>query len=118
MAVGAEFLHGNQEHLFFAVAMLAFLLPIMTRESLHSNSAARTLVLTVAGLIVIAGLPVEAAGAIIDHGVNRFTVSETDGRDFGFRAGCRSDSGIQHRTRLREGCLYPAEELTEVADRS
>ena len=64
-----NFFMETKEHLFFIVAILAFLLPITTRESLHSNSAARTLVLSVAGLIVVTGLSVEAAGAIIDHGV-------------------------------------------------
>jgi hypothetical protein len=64
-----NFFMETKEHLFFVVAILAFLLPITTRERLHSNSAARTLVLSVAGLIVVTGLSVEAAGAIIDHGV-------------------------------------------------
>jgi hypothetical protein len=64
-----NFFMETKEHLFFVVAVLAFLLPITTRESLHSNSAARTLVLSVSGLIVATGLSVEAAGAIIDHGV-------------------------------------------------
>lgn len=64
-----KFFMETKEHLFFVVAILAFLLPVAARESLHSNSAARTLVLAVAGLIVVMGLSVEAAGAIIDHGV-------------------------------------------------
>ncbi len=64
-----NFFMETKEHLFFVVAILAFLLPIATRESLHSNSAARMLVLSVSGLIVVTGLSVEAAGAIIDHGV-------------------------------------------------
>ncbi len=64
-----NFFMETKEHLFFVVAVLAFLLPIATRESLHSNSAARTLVLSVSGLIVVTGLSVEGAGAIIDHGV-------------------------------------------------
>jgi hypothetical protein len=64
-----NFFMETKEHLFFVVAILAFLLPITTRESVHSNSAARTLVLVVSGLIVVTGLSVEAAGAIIDHGV-------------------------------------------------
>jgi hypothetical protein len=64
-----NFFMETKEHLFFIAAVLAFLLPITTRESLHSNSTARTLVLSVSGLIVITGLSVEATGAIIDHGV-------------------------------------------------
>jgi hypothetical protein len=59
----------TKEHLFFVTAILAFLLPIATREKLHSNPAARKLALSVAGLIVITGLAVEGAGAVIDHGV-------------------------------------------------
>jgi len=59
----------TKEHLFFIVAILSFLLPIATREELHSNSAARRLVSSIAGLIVITGVAVEGAGAVIDHGV-------------------------------------------------
>lgn len=59
----------TKEHLFLATALLAFLLPLTTREKLFSNSAARKLVLSLAGLIAITGLVVEGAGAVIDHGV-------------------------------------------------
>jgi hypothetical protein len=59
----------TKEHLFFITAILAFLLPVATREKLSSNSAARKLVLCVAALIAITGLAVEGAGAVIDHGV-------------------------------------------------
>jgi hypothetical protein len=59
----------TKEHLFFITGILAILLPIATREPLSSNAAARKLVLSVAALIVITGLAVEGAGAIIDHGV-------------------------------------------------
>jgi hypothetical protein len=72
-----NFFMETKEHLFFVSAVLAFLLPITTRESLHSNSAARTLVLSVAGLIVVTGLSVEAAGAIIDHGVKIALLHDT-----------------------------------------
>lgn len=64
-----NFFMETKEHLFFVAAVLAFLLPITTRESMHSNRAARILVLSVSGLILVTGLSVEAAGAIIDHGV-------------------------------------------------
>jgi hypothetical protein len=56
-------------HLFFVTAILAFLLPLTTRETLYSNSAARKLVLSIAALIAITGLAVEGAGAVIDHEV-------------------------------------------------
>ena len=59
----------TKEHLFFITGILAFLLPIATREKLYSNPAARKLVLSVATLIVVTGLVVEGAGAVIDHGV-------------------------------------------------
>ena len=59
----------TKEHLFFVTAILAFLLPIATREEAHSNAAARQLVLALSGLIVITGLTVEGAGAVINHGV-------------------------------------------------
>jgi hypothetical protein len=58
----------TKEHLFFITALLGFLLPIAAREKLDSNAAARTLVLSIAGLIVVTGLFVEGAGAIVDHG--------------------------------------------------
>ena len=59
----------TKEHLFFITGVLAFLLPIATREKLYANAAARRLVLTVATLIVVTGLAVEGAGAVINHGV-------------------------------------------------
>ena len=59
----------TKEHLFFITAILAFLLPLTTREELSANPAARKLVLSTAALIVITGLALEGAGAIIDHGV-------------------------------------------------
>jgi uncharacterized membrane protein len=59
----------TKEHLFFITLLLAVLLPIAAREKLDSNPAARTLVLSIAGLIAITGLIVEGAGAVIDHGV-------------------------------------------------
>ncbi len=59
----------TKEHLFFVTGILAFLLPLVTREKLYSNLAARKLVLSISAMIVITGLAVEGAGAIIDHGV-------------------------------------------------
>jgi hypothetical protein len=64
-----NFFMETKEHLFFITATLAFLLPIAAREKLYANSAARKLVLSVAGLVVITGLAVEGAGAVINHGV-------------------------------------------------
>jgi hypothetical protein len=59
----------TKEHLFFVTAILAFLLPVATRETLFANSAARKLVLSIAAMIVVTGMALEGAGAIIDHGV-------------------------------------------------
>jgi hypothetical protein len=64
-----DFFMETKEHLFFVTGILAFLLPIVTRERLYSNPAARKLTLSVAALIVVTGLAVEGAGAIINHGV-------------------------------------------------
>jgi hypothetical protein len=58
----------TKEHLFFITAILAFLLPVAARENVHSNAAARKLVLSVAALVAITGLAVEGAGAVIEHG--------------------------------------------------
>jgi hypothetical protein len=59
----------TKEHLFFITGILAFLLPLATREQLETNSSARKLVLSLAAMIAITGLAVEGAGAVIDHGV-------------------------------------------------
>lgn len=59
----------TKEHLFFVTAILALLLPVVTREQIHLNSSARKLTLAVASLVLITGLAVEGAGAVIDHGV-------------------------------------------------
>jgi hypothetical protein len=59
----------TKEHLFFVTALLAFLLAIATREKIDSNLSARKLVLSIAGLVLITGLAMEGAGAVIDHGV-------------------------------------------------
>jgi hypothetical protein len=63
-----NFFMETKEHLFFITAILAFLLPIATREKLYANSVACKLVLSIAGLIAITGLAVEGAGAVINHG--------------------------------------------------
>jgi hypothetical protein len=59
----------TKEHLFLMTLILAFYLPIVVREQLHANPAARKMALCVAMLIVITGLAIEGAGAVIDHGV-------------------------------------------------
>jgi len=59
----------TKEHLFFITAILSFYLVIAVRDKVYANAAARKMVLSVSMLIVITGLAVEGAGAIIDHGV-------------------------------------------------
>lgn len=54
----------TKEHLFFATLILALYLPIAA-----ADGAARKMVLSVSLLIVLTGLAIEGAGAIIDHGV-------------------------------------------------
>jgi hypothetical protein len=68
----------TKEHLFFVTAILAFLLPIAAREEADSNAAARKLVLALAGLILITGLTVEGAGAVINHGVKVALLPQRD----------------------------------------
>jgi hypothetical protein len=58
-----------KEHLFFIAGILAFLLPVATRENLSANNAARKLVLSISGFVLLTGLAIEGAGAVIDHGV-------------------------------------------------
>lgn len=69
----------TKEHLFFITGILSFLLLVITREKLDTNPAARKLVLSVAAMIVITGLAVEGAGAVIDHGVKVALLRNTTG---------------------------------------
>jgi hypothetical protein len=59
----------TKEHLFFITGILALLLPVAARDKLYPNGSSRKAVLTVSALIVLTGLAVEGAGAVIDHGV-------------------------------------------------
>jgi hypothetical protein len=59
----------TKEHLFLMTLILAFYLPIAARDRLYSNAVARKMVLRVSMLIVLTGLSIEGAGAVIDHGV-------------------------------------------------
>jgi len=59
----------TKEHLFFVSLVLAFYLPIVVREKLHANGAARKMALCVSLLIVLSGLAIEGAGAAISYGV-------------------------------------------------
>ena len=57
-----------KEHVFFITLLLALYLPLAARDRLYAGTAARTMVLSVAGLIVLSGLAIEGAGAIINYG--------------------------------------------------
>ena len=59
----------TKEHLFFITGLLSFYLVIAVRDKVYANPAARKMVLSVSMLIVLTGLAVEGAGAVIDHGV-------------------------------------------------
>jgi len=67
----------TKEHLFFVTAILAFLLPIATREEADLNAAARTLVLALSGLFVITGLSGETSGT--KKGLAIIHISEAKG---------------------------------------
>src|SRR5580704_6345711 len=58
----------TKEHLFFATLILSFYLPIAAWEKLYANRTARKMVLSVTLLIVLTGLAIEGAGAVISHG--------------------------------------------------
>lgn len=59
----------TKEHLFFITLILACYLPLAVRDKPHFNPAARRMVLRVAMLVVLSGLAIEGAGAVINHGV-------------------------------------------------
>jgi hypothetical protein len=58
----------TKEHLFFIPLILALYLPIIAARKLASNAAARTMVMVVAGFIILNALAIEGAGAVINHG--------------------------------------------------
>lgn len=59
----------TKEHLFFIPLILALYLPILARVNLSVHHAARTMAITVAALVVLSGLAIEGAGAVINYGV-------------------------------------------------
>ena len=58
----------TKEHLFFIPLILALYLPLVATRRLVVDRPARTIVMVVAGLIVLNSLAIEGAGAIINHG--------------------------------------------------
>jgi len=63
-----SFVMETKEHLFFIPLILAFYLPFVARLDLSVNKAARNMVLALTTLIVLNGLAIEGAGAIINWG--------------------------------------------------
>ena len=59
----------TKEHLFFIPLILALYLPIVAARRLASNAAARAMVMVVATFIILNGLAIEGAGALINYGV-------------------------------------------------
>jgi hypothetical protein len=62
-----SFFMETKEHVFFTLLLLASYLPVAA-FNLTSNRVVRTLVLSVAGLIIVLGLAMEGAGAFISMG--------------------------------------------------
>lgn len=63
-----SFFMETKEHLFFIPLILALYLPFVGRLDLARNAKARLMVLAVSALIVLNGLAIEGAGAIINFG--------------------------------------------------
>jgi len=63
-----SFFMETKEHLFFIPLILALYLALVARLCVDVDRAARAMVLVVAGLIVLDGLALEGAGAIINWG--------------------------------------------------
>lgn len=63
-----SFFMETKEHLFFIPLVLAFFLPFVTRLNLATSKAARAMVLAIVTLIILDGLAIEGAGAIINWG--------------------------------------------------
>ena len=58
----------TKEHLFFLTLLLSLYLPIACGDHLFANRVARRMVLWVSALIILSGLGIEGAGAVINHG--------------------------------------------------
>jgi len=63
------FVMETKERLFFIPLILALYLPIAAAANLARNGGARAVVLVVAGFIVLNGLAIEGAGAVVSYAV-------------------------------------------------
>jgi hypothetical protein len=64
-----SFVMETKEHLFFIPLILALYLPIVAARKLAVNKGARMMVMVVATFVILNGLAIEGAGAIINYGV-------------------------------------------------
>jgi hypothetical protein len=72
----------TKEHLFFIPLILALYLPIVARLNLAFNRRARAMVMMVSAFIVLNGLAIEGAGAIVHYGAKvAFTHSGVKGSE-------------------------------------
>jgi len=63
-----NFFTETKEHVIFMLVLLATFLPIATSGNLLRNKSSRSVVLWVTGLMVVLGIGMEGAGAIISMG--------------------------------------------------
>jgi hypothetical protein len=64
-----NFVMETKEHLFFIPLILALYLPIAAAGDIARSAGARAVVMVVAAFIVLNGLAIEGAGAVINYGV-------------------------------------------------
>jgi hypothetical protein len=67
--VSHTFFMETKEHVFLGLLLLATFLPIAAFNNVAANKGARTLVLWSAAFVVLIGLAMEGAGAVISMGV-------------------------------------------------
>jgi hypothetical protein len=71
-----DFFMETKEHLFFIPLILAFYLPLVARLNISTNKTARAMVFALTTLVVLNGLAIEGAGAIINWGA-KTTLAQT-----------------------------------------
>ena len=64
-----DFVMETKEHLFLIPLIVSLYLPIVAAKTLAANRAARVMVMVVATFVVLSGLAIQGAGAIINYGV-------------------------------------------------
>jgi hypothetical protein len=66
----------SKEHVFLLLLLLATYLPVVAWRNLEQRPGARTLVIAIAALVVLTGLGMEGAGAVISMGVKTALLSK------------------------------------------